>query len=125
MWFCFSLLQGKLYPTAAIASWTDGLDEFIAGSRAELLILPKDAFGNNVSLASEGSDIYNFTLYATLLDGSPATVLNITENGWDHQGYLSIQFVTATAGSLLLHIETESQTVQGSPLPFKVNPGDS
>ena len=29
------------------------------------------------------------------------------------------------AGSLLLHVEGENQTLNGSPLPFKVNPGDA
>ncbi|KAL0388814.1 UNVERIFIED_CONTAM: protein GAMETE EXPRESSED 2 [Sesamum radiatum] len=99
--------------------WTS----FIAGTEAELLILPKDAFGNNVSSASEGPIPYNFILFASTLNGFPANILNITQKGWNQQGSLCIGFVAATAGRLLLHVQVENQTLDGPPLPFKVNPG--
>lgn len=105
--------------------WKDGEDEFIAGTKAEVLILPKDAFGNNVTSASEGLRFYNFTLTAFRSNGSNASVLNVTNRGWNHYGYLSIEFIAATAGSLLLHVKVGNQTFQGSPLPFKVYPGDT
>lgn len=116
---------GKMYPAAGILSWRDGVDEFIAGTRAEVLILPKDAFGNNVSSITEGSKHYNFTLSASTSNGIPANILNTTFKGWNQLEFLCIEFITATAGSLLLHVEIENQTLHGSPLPFMVNPGDS
>lgn len=121
---CSNKCVGRMYPAAGILSWIDGINEFIAGTRAEVLILPKDAFGNNVSSASEGSKLYNFTLFASTSNGSPASVLNITQKGWNQKGYISIEFIAATAGSLLLHVEIENQTLHGSSLPFLVNPGD-
>ncbi|KAK4477843.1 hypothetical protein RD792_017106 [Penstemon davidsonii] len=120
----FRVNPGRMYPAAAVLSWKGGPDEFMAGTKAEVLILLKDAFGNNISSAIEEPKVHNFTLFASTLDNnSPANVLNITEKGLNQKGYLSIEFVAATAGSLLLHVEIENQTLQGSPLPFKVNPG--
>ncbi|KAL0348648.1 UNVERIFIED_CONTAM: protein GAMETE EXPRESSED 2 [Sesamum angustifolium] len=114
----FRVNPGRMYPPAGILS-----DEFIAGTEAEVLILPKDAFGNNVSSASEGPIPYNFTLFASTLNGLSANIRNITQKGWNHQGSLCIGFVAATAGRLLLHVQVENQTLDGPPLPFKVNPG--
>ncbi|KAK4425879.1 protein GAMETE EXPRESSED 2 [Sesamum alatum] len=119
----FLVNPGRMYSPAGILLWVDGLDEFIAGKEAEVLILPKDAFGNNVSSASEGPIPYNFTLFASTLNGFPANILNITQKGWNQQGYLSIGFVAATAGTLLLHVQVDNQTLDDPPLPFKVNPG--
>ncbi|KAK6161087.1 hypothetical protein DH2020_004468 [Rehmannia glutinosa] len=120
----FRVNPGPMYPAAGILSWADGLNEFIAGTRAEILILPKDAFGNNVSSENEGSILHNFTLFALTSNGFPASVLNITHKGWSQHGYLNIEFITATAGNLLLHVEIENQTLHESPLPFTVNPGE-
>ncbi|KAG8369910.1 hypothetical protein BUALT_Bualt14G0062500 [Buddleja alternifolia] len=119
----FNVNPGRMYPAAGILSWTDGFNEFIAGTKAEILILPKDAFGNNVSSVSEGPTLHNFTLLASTSRGFSASILNINNKGWNPQGYISIEFVAATAGSLLLHVQVENQTLHGSPLPFKVNPG--
>ncbi|XP_073120518.1 protein GAMETE EXPRESSED 2 [Henckelia pumila] len=119
----FGVTPGRMYPASGILSWKDGVDEFIAGTKAEVLILPKDAFGNNVSSSSEGPITFNFTLFASTNSGLPADVLNVTNKGWNHQGYISIEFVAATAGSLLLHLEVEKQVLEGSPLAFTVNPG--
>ncbi|XP_073308626.1 protein GAMETE EXPRESSED 2 [Primulina huaijiensis] len=119
----FGVTPGRMYPASGILSWQDGVDEFIAGTMAEMLILPKDAFGNNVSSSSEGPILFNFTLFALTTSGLPADVLNVTNKGWNTQGYISIEFVAATAGSLLLHVEVEKQALEGSPLAFTVNPG--
>lgn len=115
---------GQMYPSAGILSWKDGFNEFTAGMRAEVMILPKDAFGNNISSSSEGSKLYNFSLFASTSNGFPASVLNVSQKGWNQQGYLIFDFVAATAGNLLLHVEIENQTLHGSPFPFMVFPGD-
>ncbi|XP_042050502.1 protein GAMETE EXPRESSED 2-like isoform X1 [Salvia splendens] len=119
----FQVNPGKMYPAAGILSWGDGADEFVAGTRAEVFILPRDAFGNEVTSTSEGSRDYTFSLSATTSDGIPTTLLNTSFKGWNEQQYLCLEFIAATAGSLLLHVETENQTLHGSPLPFMVHPG--
>lgn len=116
---------GRMYPAAGILSWRDGIDEFIAGTTAGVLILPKDAFGNNVSSISEGSRHYNFSLSASASNGIPAPLLKTTFKEWNQQGYLCIEFIAITAGRMLLHVEVENQTLHTSPLPFMVKPGDS
>ncbi|CAA0817518.1 Protein GAMETE EXPRESSED 2 [Striga hermonthica] len=120
----FQVEPGLMYPAAGILSWADGVDEFVAGTRAEILILPKDAFGNNVSLDGQGSAFHhNFTLFALTPNGSSENLLDIAHKGWNQQGYISIEFITITAGSLFLHVEIENQTLHDSPLPFSVIPG--
>ncbi|KAL3812927.1 hypothetical protein ACJIZ3_014195 [Penstemon smallii] len=100
----FRVNPGRMYPAAAVLSWNNGPDEFMAGTKAEVLILLKDAFGNNISSAIEEPKVHNFTLFASTSDNNfPADVLNITEKGLNQKGYLSIEFFAATAGSLLLH----------------------
>ncbi|KZV31138.1 protein GAMETE EXPRESSED 2-like [Dorcoceras hygrometricum] len=119
----FGVTPGRMYPASGILSWKDGVDRFIAGTVAEVFVLPKDAFGNNVSSSSEGPVLFDFTLFALTTSGLPADVLNVTNKGWNQQGYISIEFVAATAGSLLLHVEVEKQALEGSPLAFIVDPG--
>ncbi|XP_051127578.1 protein GAMETE EXPRESSED 2 [Andrographis paniculata] len=114
---------GPMYPSGGIVSWGDGFDEFMAGTKSEVWILPKDAYGNNVSSSSEGSMLYNFTVFASKSRGIPADLLNITHKGWNQYGYLIVEFIPATAGILLLHVQIENQTLRGSPLPCTVNPG--
>ncbi|KAL1548471.1 protein GAMETE EXPRESSED 2 [Salvia divinorum] len=119
----FQVNPGKMYPAAGILSWGDGADEFVAGLRAQVFILPRDAFGNKVTSTSEGSGLYTFSLSATTLDGIPATLLDTSFKGWNQQQQLCLEFIAVTAGSLLLHVEIENQTLHGSPLPFTVHPG--
>ncbi|XP_057772111.1 protein GAMETE EXPRESSED 2 isoform X2 [Salvia miltiorrhiza] len=119
----FQVNPGKMYPAAGMLWWGDEADEFTAGTRAQVLILPKDAFGNDVSSSSEGSRDYTFSLSATTSDGIPATLLNASLQGWNQQQHLCLEFTAATAGTLLLQVQIENQTLHESPLPFMVNPG--
>ncbi|MCD7455627.1 hypothetical protein HAX54_028836 [Datura stramonium] len=119
----FQVTPGNIYPSASLVSWKNGVSEFVAGMKASLMILPRDAFGNNISSASEGLNSYNFTLSISTFSGSVATVLNFTNKGWDISGYLVAEFIVATAGILLLNIEGDNQTLSGCPLMFIVNPG--
>ncbi|GMP76486.1 hypothetical protein CsSME_00033135 [Camellia sinensis var. sinensis] len=119
----FRVTPGKMYPMACVVSWKGEMNEFVAGTKATVLIIPKDAFRNNVSSASEGQSTFNFTVSASYVNGSIASVLNIAFMGWNDVGYLSFEFTAASAGSLLLHVEDKNQSLNGSPLPFKVNPG--
>ncbi|PSR92570.1 Protein GAMETE EXPRESSED like [Actinidia chinensis var. chinensis] len=119
----FRVTPGKICPTACVGSWMGQINEFVAGTKAIVLILLKDAFGNNVSSDSEGKSTCNFTVSATYVNGSIASVLNVTYRGWHEVGYLSIEFAVVSAGNLFLYVEEKNQNLNGSPLPFKVNPG--
>ncbi|CAN4098029.1 unnamed protein product [Withania somnifera] len=119
----FQVTPGNIYPSASVVSWKNGVSEFAAGTKSSLMILPKDAFGNNISSANEGLNSYNFTLSISTINGSAATMLNCTNKGWDISGYLVVEFIVTTAGSLLLNIEGDNQTLSGCPLMFIVNPG--
>ncbi|KAM3323929.1 protein GAMETE EXPRESSED 2 isoform X1 [Capsicum chacoense] len=120
----FQVTPGSIYPSASVVSWKNGVSEFAAGTKASIMILPKDAFGNNISSAShEGLNTYNFTSSISTFNGSIAAMLNFTNKGWDVSGYLVAEFVVATAGSLFLNIDGDNQTLSGCPLMFIVNPG--
>ncbi|KAJ9699630.1 hypothetical protein PVL29_005479 [Vitis rotundifolia] len=119
----FEVLAGHIYPSVCVASWMSPINEFVAGTRVTVLILPRDAFGNNISSSSDDPNSSTFIVSASNATGSVANLLNITNMGWNKFRYISIELNVATAGSLLLHVEGENQTLNGSPLPFKVNPG--
>ncbi|VFQ64926.1 unnamed protein product [Cuscuta campestris] len=120
----FRTIPGPFYPAAGVVSWSGRRREFVAGTKAMIWILPKDAFGNNVSSADDDKLIsYNFNLSATCANGSIASLLNVTNKEWNKFGYLGIEFIISTAGSLELHVEGENQTLNGSPLSFNVIPG--
>ncbi|CAA6672225.1 unnamed protein product [Spirodela intermedia] len=112
-----------LYPPASVASWMNLEDEFVAGEKARILILPKDTFGNNISSITEEGSSSTFKLSSSKEDGSAAHLLNFTYTGWDGLGRLGIEFVPITAGSLSLHVVSGNQSLTGSPLSFRVRPG--
>ncbi|XAR57061.1 hypothetical protein NMG60_11025073 [Bertholletia excelsa] len=122
----FTVKAGKIYPTGCVVAWKGLTNEFVAGTKATVTIIPKDAFGNIVSSAGEVQSDFNFTVYASYINGSIASVINVSYKGWQSRnqvGYLSIDFTAASAGDLLLYVEEKNQSLNGSPLPFKVNPG--
>ncbi|XP_043812254.1 protein GAMETE EXPRESSED 2 isoform X4 [Manihot esculenta] len=119
----YEALPGKIYPSVCIASWMGFLNEFEAGERATIFIVPRDAFGNDVSSTGEELNSYNFTVSVLYANGSLANVPNITHVGWNELGIISIEFIAEKAGDLLLHVKGGKQTLNGSPLPLKVNPG--
>ncbi|GAB2210292.1 hypothetical protein Droror1_Dr00015555 [Drosera rotundifolia] len=114
---------GPMHPAVSVVSWMESLNEFEAGTRAMILILPKDAYGNNVPSTNIELNSYGFSVSATFTNGSAASVLTVTNLGWNEFGYLRVDFIVATAGDLLLHVERENLTLRGSPLPYKVKPG--
>ncbi|GMY27774.1 protein GAMETE EXPRESSED 2 isoform X1 [Fagus crenata] len=119
----FQVEPGQMYPSVCVASWMNLVNEFEAGTKALVLILPKDAFGNNISSTSEEPNSDNFTVSTLYANGSVASVPNITFMGWNEFGYIIIEFIAVQAGELLLRVEGDNETLNGSPLPFKVNPG--
>ncbi|KAG9456070.1 hypothetical protein H6P81_000578 [Aristolochia fimbriata] len=118
----FIVGPGDLYPAVCVASWMNLESNFEAGSKATAFILAKDAFGNNIS--STTGDISLFMVHATHVNGSILSdPLEVTYMGWDQFGYIAVEFLATAAGSSLLHLEGKNQTLNGSPLPFKVTPG--
>lgn len=113
-----------MYPSAGVVSWKGQTNEFVAGTLATILILPKDAFGNNVTASSEGTNVSSYSLSVSFMNGSLASLLNVTNKGWNEYGYVQIEFIPVTAGSLLLDVKEANQTLIGSPLIFKVIPGE-
>ncbi|EEF32623.1 hypothetical protein RCOM_0574850 [Ricinus communis] len=99
------------------------LNELEAGSKAAVSIIPRDAFGNNVISATEELRPHNLTLSALYVNGSLACVPNISHIGWNEFGHINIEFIAAKAGDLLLHVKGGNQSLSGSPLPLKLNPG--
>ena len=110
--------------SVCVTSWMNLVNEFEAGTKAIVLILPKDAFGNNISSTSEEPNSHNFTMSVLYANGSIASVPNTTFMGWNEFGYIVIEFIAVQAGDLLLRVEGDNETLNGSPLPFKVNPGE-
>ncbi|XP_040999914.1 protein GAMETE EXPRESSED 2 isoform X4 [Juglans microcarpa x Juglans regia] len=119
----FQVEPGQMYPSACVASWMNLMNEFEAGMKATILILLKDAFGNNISSTGEDPSLYNFTVSSLYVNGSVASVPNISFMGSNELGYVIIEFIVVQAGDLLLRVEGDNETLRGSPLPFKVNPG--
>ncbi|KAG7533513.1 Immunoglobulin E-set [Arabidopsis thaliana x Arabidopsis arenosa] len=120
----FEVEPGLMYPSVSVVSWMGLANVFEAGMNASILILPKDAFGNNISFSGKEMEFQGFSLSLLNENGSIAAgVLNITHIRWIESGYISIEFVLVTAGKFLLLVEKESQTLNGVPLPLEVNSG--
>ncbi|XP_058067826.1 protein GAMETE EXPRESSED 2 isoform X2 [Magnolia sinica] len=118
----FNVTAGKIHESVSIASWMNLVNEFVAGTKANVIILPKDAFGNDVSLTSEESDSCKFMASISYENGS-AVSLDITFKSWNEVGYIGFEFLATISGSFLLHVEGRNQSLNGSPLLFKVRPG--
>ncbi|PKI46336.1 hypothetical protein CRG98_033279 [Punica granatum] len=119
----FEVLPGRIYSSVCSVSWIGLVNEFAAGTKATVRILPKDAFGNNVSSTTEPLDSYNFTVSALLENGSAASLANTTYMGQNEFGYIIIEFVASAAGKFFLQVLGQGANLDGSPLPFQVNPG--
>ncbi|XVE65590.1 hypothetical protein DITRI_Ditri08aG0012400 [Diplodiscus trichospermus] len=119
----FTVEPGPMYPSASVVTWFAFLNEFEAGLKAPLLILPRDAFGNNISSTDQELNSYNISVTALNENGSIADIPNITYMAWNEYGYIFVEFIAVKAGNFLLQIQGGNQILNGSPLPFKVNPG--
>ncbi|KAF9605446.1 hypothetical protein IFM89_017465, partial [Coptis chinensis] len=119
----FHVTPGKMYPSFSVAWWRGLVNEFDAGEKVTVLILPRDAFGNNVTSRSEKAGTYEFGVSALNETGSVLSVVNLTHLGWTGNDYVGIEFIATTCGNLSLKIEGGNQTLNGSPLPFKVKTG--
>ncbi|KAK9161608.1 hypothetical protein Syun_007949 [Stephania yunnanensis] len=80
-------LRFQVLPASTV-SWRDLVHEFVAGERAAILILPKDAFGNNISTASAEPNSYKFTVSLLYENGSIGSLPNLSYMGWTGFGYV-------------------------------------
>ncbi|RID76505.1 hypothetical protein BRARA_B03474 [Brassica rapa] len=119
----FEVEPGLMHPSVSVVSWMGLNNVFEAGMNASILILPMDAFGNNISFSGKEMELQGFSLSLQNENGSFATIFNTTHIRWMESGYISIEFVLVTAGKFLLLVEKESQTLNGVPLPLEVNSG--
>uniref|UniRef100_A0A7N0UQ31 GEX2 N-terminal Ig-like domain-containing protein n=1 Tax=Kalanchoe fedtschenkoi TaxID=63787 RepID=A0A7N0UQ31_KALFE len=119
----FQAIAGRIETAACLASWMGLVSDFEAGVTATVLILPRDSFGNNVSSTAEEAALYGFHVSAFYVNGSMASLFNVSHMGWNLFGYFSVEFIVIKAGDFLLHVEGGNQTLDGSPLGFKVYPG--
>lgn len=120
---CYCLIEGNMYPSVCVASWKGMKFEFQAGSKATIMVLLKDAFGNGISKTTQVSYLPDFKLSMLSENGSVASQPDISNMGWDEFDFIVIEFVVTKAGNFSLRIEGGNQTLNGSPLPLKVNPG--
>lgn len=121
--FFLLVCEGLMHPSVSVVSWMGLNNVFEAGTNASILILPMDAFGNNISFSGKEMELQGFSLSLQNENGSFATIFNTTHIRWMESGYISIEFVLVTAGKFLLLVEKESQTLNGVPLPLEVNSG--
>ncbi|CAH8390453.1 unnamed protein product [Eruca vesicaria subsp. sativa] len=123
----FEVEPGLMHPSVSVVSWMGLNNVFEAGMNASILILPMDAFGNNISFSGKEMEmeLQGFSLSLLYENGSFATIFNTTHIRWMESGYISIEFVLVTAGKFLLLVEKESQRLNGVPLPLEVNSAGS
>ncbi|KAJ0984925.1 hypothetical protein J5N97_003281 [Dioscorea zingiberensis] len=115
--------EGNLYPSTCVAHLRNFGNEFVAGTKAHVLILPKDAFGNNISLRADPPSKDYFMVSAHYKNGSVSHLQDIQYNGRNELGYIVVEFTPTTAGRLLLFVYGGNQTLRDLPLPFVVKPG--
>ncbi|CAJ2658466.1 unnamed protein product [Trifolium pratense] len=119
----FNVEPGNMYPSVCVASWKGVKYEFEAGSKATIMVLLKDAFGNGISKTTQVSYMPDFRLFLLSENGSIVNEPDIFNMGWNEFDYIVIEFIVTIAGNFSLRIEGGNQTLNGSPLPLKVNPG--
>ncbi|XP_027338299.1 protein GAMETE EXPRESSED 2 [Abrus precatorius] len=119
----FQVEPGNMYPSVCVASWKGLKHDYEVGSKATIMVLLKDAFGNSISKTTQVSYLPDFKLSVLHENGSLASVPDISNMGWNDFDYIVIEFIVTKAGNFSLGIEGGNQTLNGSPLPFKVNPG--
>ncbi|KAJ6366475.1 hypothetical protein OIU77_002959 [Salix suchowensis] len=94
--------EGKIYASVCIASWRDLKNEFRAGAKATVLIVPRDAFGNNVTSTGEELSPFNFTVSELYQNGSIVNVPDITHIGWNEFGQIILEFIATKSGKLIV-----------------------
>ncbi|XP_078150864.1 gamete expressed 2 [Carex rostrata] len=118
----FSVTPGHIYPSGCTASWM-GYNEVLAGTKASILILPSDAFGNNLEKEAVGPSDQYFNLSVSYENGSSVRLADFKFQGWNDEGYISLDFILTVSGNFLVHVLGDNRELRNSPLPLAVKPG--
>jgi hypothetical protein len=121
----YTVAARDLHPSASLASWMYFTGYVVAGSKAFVSVVPRDAFGNAVPREAEGmppGDGY-FRVSGSYLNGTAVEFLDFQYNGWTADGRLSLEFVPTLAGDFLIQVFGDNRPLRDSPLLLTVKPG--
>ncbi|KAF3328060.1 Protein GAMETE EXPRESSED 2 [Carex littledalei] len=77
----FSVTPGHIYPSGCTASWL-GYNAVLAGTKASILVLPIDAFGNNLEKGVPGPSDQYFNLSVSYENGLSVHLGDFKYQGW-------------------------------------------
>ncbi|KAL5201804.1 hypothetical protein ABZP36_036158 [Zizania latifolia] len=119
----FTVTAGDVHPSASLVSWMY-YGVYVAGSKASVKIIPRDAFGNDVARGTDmpGNGSY-FRVSASYGNGSTVEFMDFQDNGWTQDGYISIEFVPIVAGDFMVQVYGGDRTLRNSPLLLTVHSG--
>ncbi|KAF2916259.1 protein GAMETE EXPRESSED 2 [Oryza sativa Japonica Group] len=119
----FAVAAAGVHPSASLASWTYS-GACVAGSKASVSVALRDAFGNGVA---RGADMPggngNLKVSVSRSNGAIVEFKDFRYNGWAEDGRISLEFVPVVAGAFLVRVQSDDNTLRGSPLLLTVNPG--
>uniref|UniRef100_A0ACD5YG55 Uncharacterized protein n=1 Tax=Avena sativa TaxID=4498 RepID=A0ACD5YG55_AVESA len=122
----YTVAARDVHPSASLASWMfAGAGYVVAGSRAFVSVIPRDAFGNNVPPGTDmpSGDAGYFRPSGSYVNGTAVELLDLQYYGWMEDGRFGFEFVSTVAGDLLVHVSGGGRTLRDSPLLLKVKPG--
>ncbi|PNT64619.1 hypothetical protein BRADI_4g30665v3 [Brachypodium distachyon] len=121
----YSVAAAGVHPSASLVSWMY-YSGCVAGSKAFLSVIPRDAFGNNVTRGTDmpGAAGEYFRVEGSYGNGTAGEFLDFHYNGWTEDGSLSLEFVPTVAGDFLVRVYGgDNRALRGSPLLLTVKPG--
>ncbi|XP_062193705.1 protein GAMETE EXPRESSED 2 isoform X2 [Phragmites australis] len=118
----FTVTAAGVHPSASLVSWMF-YSGYVAGSKAFVCVVPKDAFGNDVACGTDMPGDGYFMVSGSYVNGSAVEFLDFQFNGWTEDGCLSFEFGQTLAGDFLVHIFGNNTELRDSPLLLTVKPG--
>jgi hypothetical protein len=119
----YTVAARDVHPSASLASWMYFSGYVVAGSKAFVSVIPRDAFGNNVPRGADMPGDGYFRVSGSYLNGTAVEFLDSQYNGWTGDGRLSLEFVPTVAGDFLVQVSGDNRTLRDSPLLLTVKPG--
>ncbi|KAJ4761187.1 Protein GAMETE EXPRESSED 2 [Rhynchospora pubera] len=118
----FHVTPGQIYPSGCIASWV-GDSTALAGTKASILILPTDGFGNKLATGTLELTNQYFDLSISYENGSSVVLEDLIYQGWNEEGCIRLDFMLTVSGSFLVHVLGDKMKLRNSPLPLVIKPG--
>jgi hypothetical protein len=119
----YTVAARDAHPSASLASWMYFGGYVVAGSKAFVSVVPRDAFGNGVPRGTDMPGGGYFRVSGSYLNGTAVEFLDFQYNGWTGDGRLSLEFVPTVAGDFLVQVYGDNRTLRDSPLLLTVKPG--